>query len=84
MIGLDIPRFWKNIFRLSIVPIIMLLIGIYGVSKVALNGWGSLFAGIIVYSVMFVFAIYFIGMNAYEKDIIKKPLTVILNRRVEN
>lgn len=80
VIGLDIPKFWKNIFRLSVVPIIMLLIGIYGVSKVTLNGWGSLFAGIIVYSVIFVFAVYFTGMNTYEKDIVKKPLTVIKNK----
>lgn len=79
-VGLNIPKFWKNIIHLSIIPFVMLLIGLYLVDKVSLDEWGSFFVGIILYTIIFMFGLYFCGMDNYEKDIIRKPIYSITNR----
>ena len=66
--GIDIPLFWKNIFKMSAVPAVMLVAGLT-VARYADFGrnWGALFAGIILYTLLFSAGSYFITFNAYEK-----------------
>jgi O-antigen/teichoic acid export membrane protein len=70
---LDIPLFWKNIAKMSIVPI-SLLAGGLALNRTGMFGsWGTFFVGVCVYSVLYMVGMYSISMNDYEKDIFRKP-----------
>ena len=73
--GINIPLFWRNIFRMSVVPVLMFAIGLTVARYIDFGrSWGTLFAGIIVYTLLFSVGSYFITFNAYEKEVIHKAL----------
>lgn len=79
--GIDIPLFWKNIFRMSVVPVVMLAIGLAVARYIDFGrSWSMLFAGIIVYTLLFSIGSYFITLNAYEKDVVSGALKKVLRR----
>ena len=44
------------------------------------RSWSMLFAGIIVYTLLFSIGSYFITLNAYEKDVVSGALKKVLQR----
>ena len=80
--GINIPLFWKNIGKMSLVPGIMLALGIAFSLRVALNNWLSFFASVIVYSLIYFVTMYKFVLNRYEKDIVQKPLQAIIKHIV--
>ena len=76
-IGLDIPRFWKEIGKIFVIPIVMTFIFIL------LGGWINwyniclLIMGIIIYTVIFCVLSWVLMMNTYEKDLFLSPLKKI-------
>lgn len=78
--GIDIPEFWKNIGQMSVVPAILLVLGLFITHKIPNMGWGIFFVLVVVYSMLYVLGMYFFGMNQYEKDIIQKPIRKILKK----
>lgn len=77
---LDIPRFWSNILRMSIVPGGMLLCGLWLLERFSIDNWFVFFAGVAVYTLVYALLMYRFSMNDYEKDIIRKPLRKLLCR----
>lgn len=82
--GIDIPEFWKNIGWMSVVPAILLVLGLFITHKIPNMGWGIFFVLVVVYSMLYVLGMYFFGMNQYEKDIIQKPILKILKKKHED
>lgn len=72
--AIDIVLFWKNFFKLSIIPICLTLIFLYIKTKVPFESWRSLLFGIGIYSVLFVITSYFFSLNSYEKGLLKNKL----------
>lgn len=79
-IGLEIPRFWKEIVKLFIVPTIMAAITIFILNFVTLDKWIALLVGIIIYTLVFAILNWFIVMNDYEKDIFRGPVLKIVGK----
>ncbi len=77
---LNIPLFWKNILKISVIPGIMLIAGIFISSKLDLLSWWSLILAIVIYTTIYAVAMYFIIMNDYEKDVIRKPFFKMLRK----
>lgn len=77
---LDIPLFWKNIGRLSVIPVIMILFGIWISSMWELMSWGRLILGILGYALIYLAGMYFFAMNDYEKDVVRKPVQKVLEK----
>ena len=77
---LDIPLFWKNIGRLSVIPVIMILFGIWISSMWELMSWGRLILGILGYVMIYSAGMYFFAMNDYEKDVVRKPVRKLLGK----
>ena len=79
-IKLNIPRFWKSVAKIFVAPVVL------GVSFSILNmfvdfdNWLIMFAGIIVYTLLFVLASWFFAMNDYEKDIFRTPVKAVINK----
>ena len=79
--GIDILLFWKNIFEMSAVPVAMLVVGLAVARYIDFGrSWGVLFAGIIVYTLLFSVGSYFVTFNAYEKDVVSGALKKVLRR----
>ena len=43
-----------------------------------LESWGGLIMGIFIYSVVYSVGMYFMAMNDYERDVVRKPINKIL------
>lgn len=78
IIKIDIPQFWKNILKMSIFPTCLTIIGLIVTHVIAIDNWIVLFAGVIVYTVVYCLGMYILNMNDYEKDIIREPLMKIV------
>lgn len=79
-IGLEIPRFWKEIAKIFVIPVVITVVSLLLLKVVVLNNWLSLFAGIICYTVLFSILNWFIHMNDYEKDIFRGPIIKIIRK----
>ena len=80
--GLDIPAFWRNIGKMSIVPGIMILAGMLLVKYVLpmTSLWWFL-AWVIVYTVIFALLSWLFSMNPYEKDLVLGLVRKVLPRK---
>lgn len=73
VIKIGIPQFWKNIGKLSIIPVILTIVGLYIQRLTAVSSWGRLFIEIVIYTLCYCSLMYFMSFNAYEKEIIRRP-----------
>jgi O-antigen/teichoic acid export membrane protein len=76
--GLDIPLFWKNILKMAVVPAVMLAAGLLLNHYVTIDNWFTFLAGVMLFTAVYAVLMYLLAMNAYERDIIRKPLQRIL------
>lgn len=70
VIKLDIPLFWKNIIRMSIVPVFMAIAGYIVVNLMIpwLSIWIMLFEGVI-FVLVYITLTWLFTMNSYERSI---------------
>ena len=78
--GLDIPRFWRNILRMAVVPGTMLAAGLFLSGLFPVNNWIVFFAGVAVYTLVYAIAMFCFAMNDYERDILRKPVEKLIHR----
>ena len=81
--GLDIIRFWKNIIKMSIVPVGMSIVSYFIFKKIIIIN--SLIMMLIlagVYTIIFIVLMWFFSMNTYEKEIFKSLIFKIV--RIKN
>lgn len=78
--GLDIICFWKEICKMSIVPILLTITSTYILKSYNIDGWGELFVSIIVFSSIYIPLFWVFSMNKYEKNLIISPINKILRR----
>ena len=79
---LDIPAFWKNIAKMSIVPGCMIVAGLWLVNNVLpMDSLWWLLAWVIVYTAIFAALSWIISMNRYEKDLVWNLLKKFLPER---
>lgn len=79
-IGLEIPRFWKSVVYMFIIPIALCTITLVISNFISFDSWLLLFTGIVIYTVLFVLLNWFIIMNDYEKDIFRGPIRKIASK----
>lgn len=79
-IGLEIPRFWKSVGHLYIIPAIMCIASIIIFRFISLDNWIIILTYIAIYTLVFILLNWFIVMNDYEKDIVRGPIRKIKNK----
>ncbi len=77
--GLDIILFWKNIFKIAIIPIVMIIISFFVLQFYSINTIISFFIGVIIYTAIYILCMWFFEMNEYEKELFLKPILKIKN-----
>ena len=78
--NIDILFFWKNILRMSVGLVPPILFG-YAINNVlTISSWSSLLVGITIYGMVYGLSMWFVGLNEYEKNMIRKPIQKIVRR----
>ena len=80
VIKLDIPLFWKNIGKMSVIPVIMVSVGMWISATLEPMPWGVLILGILIYTAIYSAGMYFFAMNDYEKDVVRKPVLKVFEK----
>lgn len=79
-IGLDMVRFWKSMVSFVPAMIAPIVVGVLLMLLVKPTGWLMLAVCICIYAVVYGLSMWLIGMNAYEKGLVMRPLGKILRR----
>ena len=82
--GINIPLFWKNIIKMSLAPVVMIIAGVIICQFVVIDSWLSLFIGIAIYLVFYFPIVWFTGMNKYEKDTVLSPIKKMKRKFIKN
>jgi O-antigen/teichoic acid export membrane protein len=78
--NLDIPRFWMEIFKMSVVPLLLGSIGFLVVQQFDLKSVFKLVSLIILFTIIYIPVFWIFSMNKYERELLKKPIILLLNR----
>ena len=79
-VGLDIKFFWKNIYSFVPALIVPLLAGVLIGRYINLYNILTFLCSGIAYVTIFSISMWLLGMNQYEKDLVRKPLSKIRKR----
>lgn len=75
---IDIVSFWKNILKMSYIPLLLTFIGIVGISKININSWWQLCSYAIIFIILYFPLFWKFSMNNYEKEQIKGPMSKLM------
>lgn len=81
--NIDIVSFWKEIMKMSIVPIVMGMLAYTCLSyfEVSLDTWSRLFVSILFFSVVYIPLFFWGSMNEEEQNLILAPIRNIIRRK---
>lgn len=77
---IDIPKFWREIGKMSVTPIVLGVATFIILRFVELNTIVSLGAGILLFSIIYIPAFWFLSMNNYERDLIYQPMKKLVQK----
>lgn len=83
-VGIDIPRFWKCIARILPGMILPIIIGILIMNFVNIDSYFTLLWTVLTYCVVYFVSCWFLSMNSYEKELLKKPVKGIIKKIKKN
>ena len=78
--GLDIMNFWKEILKMSIVPIIMCLVSMFILHDKVLDSWASLGMAVSIFILIYLPLFFFFSMNKSERDLFVKPIRSVIHK----
>lgn len=78
--NIDIHLFWDNIIRQSVGLIIPICVGTAMTLCININSIWMFGSCVIVYSAVYCISMWLLGMNDYEKELVRKPLKKALKR----
>lgn len=76
----NILTFWKNILRMSVGMLPAVAVGIGLNYLLDLSRVPLMLAGIAIYAVVYLAGMWLMGLNDFEKDLLRKPLNKFLKR----
>ena len=77
---IDIPKFWKEIGKMAVVPAILGLSTYFLLRMVTFNSIVTLGLGIAVFAMVYLPAFWLFSMNQYERDLLLKPMQKVMNK----
>jgi O-antigen/teichoic acid export membrane protein len=77
---IDIPKFWKEIGKMSVIPLIIGVITLVILQYANIESVFRLAIAIILFSLFYIPLFWFISMNNYERDLLNQPLKKIIRK----
>ncbi len=81
VIKLNIPKFFKELANKTVLAILLIAAIGYGINYIPGTGWLNFILKGSIFTVVFVFLMYSIGMLEYEKQLFIKPITSLIKRK---
>ena len=78
--GIDIGRFWKEIFRMSVIPIAVTTTFLFADRMTEIDSWRELAVGIVLFCVIYIPLFWVLSMNKYERELLMIPMRRIVLR----
>lgn len=79
--GLDMMRFWKEVGKLYVIPCGMCVVTLVIGNRIDFYNIGYMFAGIVIYTIVYCLLNWKYVLNNYEKALLIEPINRILKRR---
>ena len=78
-IGIDIPLFWKNIiYMMPSAFILIVLVEAFQINVSLEYSWLYFAIKVVIYTLIYMLLMYFIGMNGYEKNLCRSAICKVL------
>ena len=77
---INIFVFWKEILKMSVVPVAVTCISILIVRSCDIDSWGELFAAMLLFVSVYIPLFWRFSMNEYEKNLMKSPLKGLMSK----
>lgn len=78
---LDIPKFWREIFKMSIVPSILCVIGGIILHYYDINSVARLSISILIFLLVYTPLFWRFSMNEYERALLLGPIKKVINKK---
>ena len=78
--GIDIKKFWKEIAKMNIVPLIMSACFMYAIYDAPIDSWLTLALWMGLYAIMYIAVLYKFSMNKYERNLFTEPIKRMIGR----
>lgn len=78
---IDIASFWREILKMSVVPAMLTVIGLYVVNHLDLFKLSSFLIAIVVFAAIYIPLFWRFSMKGYERALITDPLRKLLIRK---
>ena len=78
--SIAIVTFWRKIIKASIVPVVFTILGSLYTYNIALANWLQLGLSIFIFVCLYIPVLWLIGMNEYERNLVKVPIVKIVSR----
>jgi len=78
--GLDIWTFWKEIMKMSIVPIVVGVGSMCLLRNISFSNWFDLGVAIVIFAIIYMPTFFYFSMNRSERDLFIKPVMKLLKR----
>lgn len=78
--GLDILTFWKEIGKMSIVPLILSVSAIFIMNSIIIDSWLYLLIAIVCFTSIYLPLFWIFSMNQYEKDLATAPALRLIGK----
>ena len=75
-IGLNIKKFFKEIFKFFPAVLIIIIFGILILKILKITNFFQLLVSIIIFNIAYIIVIWLIGLNDFEKELILKPIKI--------
>ena len=82
-IKIDIPKFWKSIMFMTVPVVISLCLGFLLSNFISIGGYIGIAIKGIIFSIIFLILMWIIGMNKYERDLVKVPINRFKKRIIK-
>ena len=79
-IHIDIISFWKEIAKMVVAPLFLVLLGFLLLNNKEINTLSILILHIIAFSIIYILVFYKFSMNQYERQLFTVPLSRLLNK----
>lgn len=77
---LDIITFWKEILRMSIVPVLLTALAIAVMSLIEIDSWIKWIGSVCIYCLVYVPLFWRFSMNQYEHEIVAEPVRKLIGK----
>ena len=78
--GINIKKFWKEIAKMNIVPLMMSACFMFAIYDTPIDSWLTLALWMGLYAIMYIAVLYKFSMNKYERNLFTEPIERIIGR----